>query len=219
MGFRSGMATLRCNGAAAQWRCVNVTSKHFWQLWDKLHECDRDSNLAEDMWLHQRNREWVFHSSIMAQSAANHFRVQEFGVQVPVSNEAERRGIQRAAARILRDNIIREPLVEVLLRKLSMRLLVHMAHEGERVKAIGLNVGKRRQVYLAAMVKTWVGAWCVAHRFTHEARGPCAYGCGCQHGGHPLHYCTCEVYLAVIQRIAPQLRGLNTEGLPLLRSV
>jgi len=213
VGLRNGMCTLRCNGAAAQWRCVNVTSQNFWPLWNKLHQCDRDDDLGEDMWLQPRNRAWVFGGSIMAQSYANHVRVQGFGAQLPVRPDA-RRGIQRAAALVVRGKIDREPPIRVLQRKLSVRLGVAMDHEADRIQAVCLNVGKLRQAFLASMVKTWVGAWCTAHRFTHEARGPCAFGCGCPHGDHPLHYVMCDVYLALVQHVAPQLRDLNTEGLP-----
>jgi len=214
VGFRSSISTLRCQGAAAQWRCMNFTSSNFWKMWQKLHQCDDMDDLGEGMWLYPKHRDWIFKNSIMAQSVANHYRLEGIGVKVPCGDRAVRRGVQRAAARTIRASISRELPIQVLLRKISMRLHVNMAGEEERIKAICLNIGKFKQAFLAAVVKTWVGAWCVAHRFTHEARGPCAFGCGCVHGDHPIHYCMCEVYLAMVQQIAPRLRDTNTEGLP-----
>jgi len=116
-------------------------------MWSKLHECDGDDNLAEDMWLHPRFREWVFSNPIMAQSAANHYRIQGLGVRVPTDKEVNRRGIQGAVARTIRGTVNRELPIDVLLRKLAMRLHVQMTHEGDRVNAICLNVAKPRQAF------------------------------------------------------------------------
>jgi len=210
LSFPTSLATLRCEGRAAQWRLAHSTSKDFFKLNETLESVKLfDEPYGDECLFTPRFPDWLNKTSIFANINST---IQFIDAICPIIREdtADSDHLQACVSKHLRPLVRRERPEVVVSRRFKRWFPDHDALAARAPATLKIIVKLKRANFLCAVVKTWLNAWCMTHRF-QEGEAPCHFGCGCSRGDRISHYSHCPAVADFYRRACPWLPPLPTD--------
>ena len=197
--------TLRRDGLAAQWRCINGTSQSFWRMQEMLNRHLDPDDLEQDRLLHASHRAWISKHSIMAQCMATHTKLTGMGIRVPNPEPVTRKcKLQLLAAKALATKVRTVSPVAEVARKIHLHTQINVIGSGVDLAKVLRAAARAKPSFASALLKAWVNGWCFQHRFG-GGRARCKWGCGHPAGDTMCHTAECPTIMTAIEGLAPIL--------------
>ena len=197
--------TLRRDGLAAQWRCINATSQSFWRMQEMLSRHMDPDDLEQDRLLHASHVDWIGKRSIMAQCMETHRKLTSMGIRVPDPEPTSKRcKLQCLAAKELAAKIRSVNPVAEVARKIHLHTQIDVTSAGVDLTKVLRAAARAKPSFATALLKAWVNGWCFQHRLG-GGRARCKWGCGHPSGDTMCHTVECPTIMDFIEDLAPIL--------------